>query len=88
MGNYQQFAAHGTQETELNKKYSIGMRINVTSELIQGVITGTLLKKYTNSCLIDFSDATQISQQERTKYNHRLIVRYLDCQLITKEVQQ
>ncbi|MBP1046882.1 hypothetical protein I6N96_11440 [Enterococcus sp. BWM-S5] len=64
------------QETSVNQQFSEGQAVSFYSELLCLPLQGTLLKKYTNSCLIDISDCSELAITSREKYNSRLVINY------------
>lgn len=64
------------QETPANQQFVEGQAVSFYSELLNASLQGVLLKKYTNSCLIDISSSTEIPVTSIEKYNSRLVINY------------
>ncbi|WP_086350077.1 hypothetical protein [Candidatus Enterococcus clewellii] len=64
------------QETAVNQQFLEGEKVAFYSELLSTSLHGILLKKYTNSCLIDISSSTEITRSNKEKYNSRLVINY------------
>ncbi|MBL1223649.1 DUF2187 domain-containing protein [Enterococcus sp. BWR-S5] len=64
------------QETSVNQRFSEGQTLSFYSELLHSSLQGILLKKYTNSCLIDISGCHELTIASREKYNSRLVINY------------
>lgn len=73
------------QETSVNQQFAEGQTVSFYSELLCSSLVGVLLKKYTNSCLIDISDCNELTISSREKYNSRLVVNY---KMIFKDIQR
>ncbi|MDR0921286.1 MAG: YkvS family protein [Lactobacillales bacterium] len=64
------------QETSINCNFFKGQEISFFSEQFQETLTGTVMKRYTNSCLVDISECENVSEQNRTLMNNRIIISY------------
>ncbi|MGM0214442.1 DUF2187 family protein [Enterococcus sp. AZ109] len=64
------------QVNQYNQQFSVGDQVafSIQEDTVQ--LAGTVLKKYTNSCLIDISQTTALNKREQEIYNGRVVVNY------------
>ncbi len=64
------------QTNQYNQQFSIGDQVAFSIQDNALQLAGTVLKKYTNSCLIDISQTTALNKREQEIYNGRVVVNY------------
>lgn len=64
------------RENEYNLKFIVGDEIDFLFQEDSLTLSGTIIKKYTNSCLVDISQALDLSMEERDAYNGKVVVNY------------
>lgn len=69
------------QENSLNTTFCEGQKITCFSYALDTSVTGILIKRLTNSCIVDISTCQTIDERERKTLNNKIVVAY---QAITK----
>ncbi|MGX7023462.1 DUF2187 domain-containing protein [Vagococcus hydrophili] len=64
------------KENNYNIQYENGARITFGYPDDSRVFSGTILKKYTHSCLIDITSNQHLSYQEKQMYKDRIVISY------------
>lgn len=64
------------RENEYNLQFGIGDKIDFLFNEDRFFLSGTIIKKYTNSCLVDISKAIVLSEKELEFYNGRVVINY------------
>lgn len=64
------------KENSLNRLFKEEQQVKFYSTLFKKTLTGTLLKRLTNSCVIDVSACDMMTKRERELLNHKLIIPY------------
>lgn len=61
---------------EYNRQFFVGDRVTFQFHEATKHIAGVLVKKYTNSCLVDISQDDSLTEQELDAYNRKVVVNY------------
>ncbi|MGY3749184.1 hypothetical protein [Vagococcus acidifermentans] len=70
---------HAKKEHVLAKNFHIGERVTIFMPLINKYEEGTIAKKYTNSCLLNFDSDQPVQDLEFFHHiNYRAVVAYKD----------
>lgn len=64
------------EENEVNSQFQNGQILSFYSEFFNSEIQGTVLKKYTNSCLVDISINKALNKRDIEHLNSRMIISY------------
>lgn len=64
------------RENEYNLQFSIGDKIDFHFSEDRFFLSGTIIKKYTNSCLVDISQSFILSEKELEFYNGKVVINY------------
>lgn len=64
------------QENEFNQQYVIGDEVHFMFNEGSMELSGKIIKKYTNSCLIDISQAVALITDGEDLYNGKVVVNY------------
>lgn len=71
------------RENEYNLQFSIGDKINFLFNEDHFFLSGTIVKKYTNSCLVDISKTIVLSEKELEFYNGKVVINYKKIEGVT-----
>jgi hypothetical protein len=64
------------KENSLNRLFQEQQKITFYSAFLKKTLTGTLLKRLTNSCVVDVSACELLSKRERELVNNKLVISY------------
>lgn len=64
------------EENDINNQFEDGQILFFYSDFFNSEIQGTVLKKYTNSCLVDISMNDSINKRDLEHLNSRMIIAY------------
>lgn len=64
------------RENEYNSQFNLGDKIDFPFNEDSFFLTGTIIKKCTNSCLVDIRYSFVLSQKEMAHYNGKVVVNY------------
>ncbi|GCF94369.1 hypothetical protein NRIC_22600 [Enterococcus florum] len=64
------------KENSYNTQFLVGDQITFAFAEASRQLKGTVMKKYTHSCLVDISQDSTLSETEITAYNGKVIVNY------------
>ncbi|MBO1304701.1 DUF2187 family protein [Enterococcus sp. 669A] len=64
------------QINQYNQQFSVGDQVTFSIQDNARQLAGTVLKKYTNSCLIDITQTNALNKREQEIYNGRVVVNY------------
>lgn len=67
--------ATDVKENQFNKRYNTGDSVNFSFNNTEKILNGIILKKYTNSCLLDISDNHLTFDETRT-YKGKMVISY------------
>lgn len=64
------------RENEYNRQFIVGDKIDFLFSNDTVYLSGAIIKKYTNSCLVDISQDLALSREDVDLYNGKVVVNY------------
>ncbi|WP_242550885.1 DUF2187 domain-containing protein [Enterococcus hulanensis] len=64
------------RENTYNMQFIVGDAVDFLFNEGKNALSGTVLKKYTNSCLVDISQDSRLTKDEIDQYNQKVVVNY------------